>query len=125
MTHRETRNAAFGCFRNWRQVNVVLGVRAMKSGVFAGLLCCALALGVSGCGRKATVEDCQQIVKRIVELELQSVVPQQELSSEVVQAQQTFKERALSDCVGKRITDKSLACVAAAKDSKTIIDDCF
>ena len=125
MTHRETQNVSFGCFRNWRQVNVVLGVKAMKSGVFSCLFCSALVLGQSGCGRKATVEDCQQIVKRIVELELQSVVPQQELSSEVVQAQQTFKERALSDCVGKRITDKSLACVAAAKDSKTIIDDCF
>jgi hypothetical protein len=113
----------------------------MKSGVFSWLswsapwralslgralsLASGVALCASGCGRKATVDDCQQIVKRIVELELQSVVPQQELSSEVVQAQQTFKERALSDCVGKRITDKSLACVAAAKDSKTIIDDCF
>ena len=130
MTHRETWNAAFECFRNWRHSNVVLVVEAMKSGVFNRLLWRALSLSgvalcASGCGRKATVEDCQQIVKRIVELELQSVVPQQELSSEVVQAQQTFKERALSDCVGKRITDKSLACVAAAKDSKTIIDDCF
>ena len=46
-------------------------------------------------------------------------------SGDTPQAQQTFKERALSECVGKRITDKSLACVAAAKDSKTIIDDCF
>jgi len=102
----------------------------MKSGVFSWWLCralwlCGVALCASGCGRKATVEDCQQIVKRIVELELQSVVPQQELSSEVVQAQQTFKERALSDCVGKRISDKSLACVAAAKSSATIIDDCL
>jgi hypothetical protein len=97
----------------------------MKLGVIFWLACLALASSALGCGRKATVEDCQEIVKRIVELELQTVVSQQELGSEVVQAQQTFKERALSDCVGRRITDKSLACVAAAKDTATIIDDCF
>ena len=103
----------------------MLGVSAMKSGVRHGLVCAVLVCGVLSCGRKATVEDCEQIVKRIVELELQSVVPQKEMTSEVVQAQQTFKDRALSECVGRRITDKSLACVAAAKDSATIVDDCF
>jgi hypothetical protein len=97
----------------------------MKPGVRHWLVCGALAVGLLGCGRKATVDDCEQIVKRIVELELKSVVPQQEMTSEVTQAQQTFKERALTECVGRRITDKSLACVAAAKDTATIIDDCF
>jgi hypothetical protein len=104
-------------------VAVVLGVNGM-----IGHRCCWLGLAVvlvAGCGRKATVEDCQQIVKRIVELELEAVVSKQDLGSEVTQAQQTFKDRALSDCVGRRITDRSLACVAAAKDTATIIDDCF
>jgi len=86
---------------------------------------CLLALGAFGCGRKATVEDCEQIVKRIVELELESVVPEQELSTEVQQTQEAFRQRALSDCVGKRITDKTIACVAAAKSSATIIDECL
>ena len=116
---------ALARFRNWQQRGGVLGVRAMKLGVCHWLVNGALAVGMLGCGRKATVEDCEQIVKRIVELELQSVVPQKEMTSEVVQAQQTFKERALTECVGRRITDKSLACVAAAKDSATIIDECF
>ena len=98
----------------------------MNSCVLRRWACGALvASGALGCGRKATVDDCEQIVKRIVELELKSVVPEQELTTEVVQAQQTFKDRALSECVGRRITDKSLACVAAAKDTATIIDDCF
>jgi hypothetical protein len=97
----------------------------MKSVVRQWLVCGALGCGALGCGRRATVDDCEQIVKRIVELELASVVPQQDMTSEVVQAQQTFKERALTDCVGRRITDKSLACVAAAKSTATIIDDCF
>lgn len=82
--------------------------------------------GVSlGCGRKATVEDCEQIVKRIAELELQSVVPAQELGSEVQEAQHTFRERALADCVGRRITQKSLDCVASAKTAEAVIDECF
>lgn len=83
-----------------------------------------VALGL-GCGREATVEDCQQIVKRIVELELESVVPEQELSGEVQEAQQAFRERASANCVGRRITEKSLACVAAAKTAEAVIDECF
>lgn len=97
----------------------------MKSSVLLRLACGALACGALGCGRRATVEDCEQIVKRIVELELQSVVPEHELTSEVVEAQKTFKDRALTECVGRRITDKSLTCVATAKNTTTIIDDCF
>lgn len=96
--------------------NAGLGARAI------GVLLVALTLG---CGREATVEDCQQIVKRIVELELESVVPEQELSAEVQQAQQAFRERASADCVGRRITEKALACVAAAKTAEAVIDECF
>ena len=93
-------------------------------------LSAALGLLVSiaaaaGCGRKATVEDCEQIVRRIAELELTGVVPQEELSTEVAGAQQRFRERALADCVGRRITQKSLACVANAKTAEAVIDDCF
>jgi hypothetical protein len=130
-------------FRNWRGIALVLVVRAVNSEhptppehherrrqslfsrtAWLGLFS-AIAAGALGCGRKATVDDCQQIVKRIVELELESVVPEQELSSEVREAQQTFRERALTDCVGRRISNKSLECVAKAKSTATIIDDCL
>jgi hypothetical protein len=93
-----------------------------KSLLFKSLALASLALG---CGRKATVEDCQQIVKRIVELELGKTVPAQELGSEVQEAQGAMHERALSDCVGRRITEKSLKCVATAQTAEAIIDDCF
>jgi hypothetical protein len=83
------------------------------------------AVVAAGCGRKATVDDCEQIVRRIAELELTGVVPDAELSAEVTEAQQAFRERALADCVGRRITEKSLACVARAKTSEAVIDDCF
>jgi hypothetical protein len=77
------------------------------------------------CGRKATVEDCEQIVRRIAELELSSVVPKESLGAEVQEAQQSFRERALADCVGRRISKSALACVASAKTAEAVIDDCF
>src|SRR5688572_9194296 len=92
-----------------------------RAGLEAKALGGLLALLAVGCGREATVEDCQQIVKRIVELELESVVPEQDLSAEVQEAQQAFRERASADCVGRRITEKSLACVAAAKTAEAVI----
>ena len=98
-----------------------LAALAPRSGVLVALL----ALGATGCGRKATVEDCEQIVRRIAELELRDVVPKEELGSEVQDAQQRFRERALVDCVGRRITEKSLACVNTAKTPEAVIDECF
>jgi hypothetical protein len=85
----------------------------------------AVIASAGGCGRKATVEDCEQIVRRIAELELKDVVPKEELGNEVQQAEQSFRERALADCVGRRITEKSLACLATAKTAEAVIDDCF
>jgi len=104
-----------------------LGLREapVRSAALRALFGLALAACIGGCGRKATVEDCEQIVRRIAELELTGVVPKEELGSEVQQAQQTFRERALADCVGRRITEKSLACVSSAKTAEAVIDDCF
>jgi len=84
-----------------------------------------LLVTAAACGRKATVDDCQRIVKRITELELKNVVPEQQIGSEVSEAQQAFKERALSDCVGRRISENALACVETATSAASIIDDCF
>lgn len=97
-------------------------VRRGGRGALLGLW---LILMASACGRKATVEDCEQIVRRIAELELTGVVPREELGAEVEQAQQNFRERALADCVGRRITERSLDCVANAKTPEAVIDECF
>lgn len=107
----------------WGLRNVVARLEGPRLGGRTPLLLGALL--VLGCGRKATVEDCEQIVKRVAELELANVVPKSDLGSEVQQAQNSFRERALSDCVGRRITEKSLRCVAAAKTAAAVIDDCF
>jgi len=95
-----------------------------RAGVAALLILAGLG-SLGACGRKATVEDCEQIVRRIAELELSSVVPKETLGAEVNEAQQAFRERALADCVGRRITESSLKCVANAKTAEAVIDDCF
>ncbi len=80
---------------------------------------------LSGCGREATVEDCDRIVKRITELELGGSVQGEELGSEIAQAQRSLHDQALSRCVGKRITQNALDCVAQATSADQIVNQCF
>lgn len=78
-----------------------------------------------GCGRKATLEDCQQIVARIVELELARVRNAAELATEIERAKEDMRGQAMSECVGRRIRSDSLQCVREATDSEQLIEDCF
>jgi hypothetical protein len=95
--------------------------RALGSIALAGLN----ALVVAGCGREATVEDCDRIVKRITELELGGTVHGDDLGSEIAQAQRSLHDQALSRCVGKRITQHALDCVAQATTADQIVNQCF
>jgi hypothetical protein len=90
-----------------------------------GLLTALTLVAVLGCGREATVEDCDRIVKRITELELGSTVHGEELGSEIAQAQRSLHDQALSRCVGKRITQRALDCVAQATTADQIVNQCF
>jgi len=80
---------------------------------------------LSGCGREATPEDCDRIVKRITELELGSTVRGEDLGSEIAQAQRSLHDQALARCVGKRITQSALDCVATATTADQIVNQCF
>jgi hypothetical protein len=79
----------------------------------------------SGCGREATAEDCDRIVKRITELELGGTVRSEDLGSEIAQAQRSLHDQALARCVGKRITQSALDCVATATTADQIVNQCF
>ena len=87
----------------------------------------ALGFAVVGCGRPATVEECEYIVERIVELEMKQ---RNRGSPEVVraEAEQTkaaVRESTMSQCVGKRVTQAAMDCVRTAETSHEIIADCF
>jgi hypothetical protein len=99
------------------------GARAARAVTYRLAVLAAL-LGV-GCGRQATVEDCDRIVQRITELELGNSVQGDELGSEVAQTQKLLHDQALSRCVGRHITQAALDCVARATTADQIVNSCF
>ncbi len=83
----------------------------------------ALAV-VSACGRPATLEECNEIVRRIVELEL-SARGAAGQSPEVVRDTTAALEKAtLEQCVGRRIDDEAMQCVRTAKTAEDVVK-CF
>jgi len=82
---------------------------------------------VTGCGRPATQQECDEIVGRIAELELReekSVSPT-DVEKEVLETKQAFQAKTKSECVGKRITGRALRCVRNAKTAEEIVHECL
>lgn len=80
----------------------------------------------TGCGRPATEADCDEIVERIARLELERrKLSAEAVADEIATAKQSLRETSMKECVGKRLTDESMACVRAAQSSREIIEDCF
>lgn len=73
-----------------------------------------------GCGRPATVRECEEIVERITALEVLSHrdASTDEVHREVAQAKLALHERMMKECVGRRIRDEALECVRHAKTSE-------
>jgi hypothetical protein len=89
------------------------------------LLAIAPFAALTGCGHKATEADCNFILDRNVEVQMKSMhisdpvaidKRKQEIQSEL--------KGELQGCVGKRITDGTLACVARAQTAVDI-DGCM
>jgi hypothetical protein len=85
----------------------------------------SFCLVLSGCGRPVTEQECSEIVARIAELELKETTGTTDIAAEVQATQAAFRDEAMKDCVGKRVTDDALACVRAATTAKQIVDECF
>ncbi len=81
-----------------------------------------------GCGHPATEQECQEIADRVAELELKSSPVGRDPDTAKEQLERTrswVKESQLKSCVGRRITDRAMACVRAAKTAEEITDGCF
>ncbi len=88
--------------------------------------CVALAaVLLSACGRKATLEDCQSVVDRNVEVELmrQRVTDPVQIEKRKTEIRREL-DPLVKECVGKRVTDSMMACVKRA-DSSQAIDECM
>lgn len=80
-----------------------------------------------GCGRPATVSDCERIISRVAELELKEVEvsDQAVVKSQIEGTQAAFRERMMSDCVGRRLRQSSLDCVNRATSASQVVSECF
>jgi hypothetical protein len=86
-----------------------------------------LASAIPGCGKPATIEDCELILTRITELELSAanVSDPAARSAQIAQTKATFSGASQEECVGRRISADALACVKLAETAEQIISECF
>jgi hypothetical protein len=84
-----------------------------------------LALSAAGCGHKASEADCEFILDRNVEVQMKAMHVADPVSVDK-RKQEIHAElkNQLAGCVGKRITDAMLACVARAQTAEEI-DGCM
>lgn len=105
----------------------MLGISSFRHASLRYVAAPCLLLGVLGCGRPATVEDCEQIVTRIAELELKEVDVSDtiDVKSQIAGTQAAFKERLMTDCVGRRLRRSTLECLNKAQSAESAINSCF
>ncbi len=85
----------------------------------------ALAATSVGCGHKASDADCQFILDRNVEVQMKAMhIADPVAVDKRKQEIHTELKGQLAGCVGKRITDAMLACVARAQTAEDI-DGCM
>ena len=89
--------------------------------------CCIAFLFVflSACGRPATQKECDEIVVRVTELELKARGVAGGDGQEVQETKEALRKSTLHDCVGRRISDKAMACVRAAQTAQQLVNECF
>jgi len=91
-------------------------MRSSRLLVVAALVSLGVVLG--GCGRRATEADCQLIVDKSVELQMKEMEKTDPVAIQKRQdALRHELEPEMKECVGRRITDKMMACVRAAQQS--------
>lgn len=81
------------------------------------VLSAALLVAGAGCGSPATAEQCEQLFAKNAEIELrgQNITDPKTIAERTAAARASPKGKELtSQCVGKRITKRALACVQKA-----------
>lgn len=82
---------------------------------------------LAGCGRPATEDECRTILRRAAELQLKERLSttQKVLEEELGAIEKSMEDVMMKECVGKRITQKAMACVKQARSSKQLLDECL
>jgi hypothetical protein len=94
--------------------------RSLLAGMLLGVL-------LTGCGRPATVQDCEQIVTRVTELELKqaSITDPAVVQEQVANSKAAFQDQAMAQCVGKRVTSGFMDCIAHARTAEQLLKECL
>jgi hypothetical protein len=101
-----------------------LSSRRVSPRVVRSALPLVLLLLAAACGHPATEAECQLVVDRNVELQIKAMsAPPGDVEKEKARVRAEM-DPMLKSCVGRRITDKKLACVKAAQSVKEL-DECF
>jgi hypothetical protein len=90
-----------------------------------GLLLGSILVGLVGCGRKATRDDCEVVVDKNVELQLKALgVTDPAIVTKRREEMRAAMRDDIDKCVGKRVTDGMMVCVKNAETADKI-DKCL
>jgi hypothetical protein len=89
------------------------------------LLGFALLAALPGCGRPATLAECNEIVTRITQLELKARGGAGQSAEVVKETIDALRKTTMKECVGRRIDDGAMACVRGAGSAQQIVSECF
>lgn len=86
---------------------------------------CWVLLG--GCGHPATSSECEQIVDKIVELELkaQNIKDAQAIEQRKTETRAARGKELLAQCQGRKVTDAAMRCVRGAQSYDEIDNVCL
>jgi hypothetical protein len=92
----------------------------------AKILTLAMGLWLVGCGHPATREECDEIFNRSAEIELrmQNITDPKVIEERTAAVRKDRGDTLVQQCVGKRITEKAMACVRSAKTTDEM-DQCL
>lgn len=99
---------------------------ALRLRVAGALALSGAVFSIAGCGHPATAEECNAIIAKSAELELHAQnVTDPAIIAQRIEAVKTARGKELLErCVGKRITERALACVGRAASPQEV-DACL
>ncbi len=101
--------------------------RPRRSAFAPALVACAALIALGGCGHPATEPECQEILDKVVELELrgQNVNDPATLELRKKTTREARSKELLPGCVGRKITDQAMACIRGATSYDEIDNRCL
>ena len=83
-------------------------------------------LFVGGCGHPATKEECDEILNKVIDLELKDRKNEgTQLEKRKAEVKQAREADLMSKCLNKRVTDSAMQCIRTATSVDQITQQCL